>query len=965
MACLDEPTVLAFVGGRVTGDDIDEHLAGCRNCRELVVLAARTTFAAGSPPKPADGGEATPVPTAERYTINGLLGAGGQALVYLAHDNVLGRSVALKILRDERDASVLDEARLAAKLSHPNLIAIHDAGAMRDGQLYLAMEYVRGGSLDTWLRAKRRNRAEILRVCIEAGRGLAAAHGAGVVHRDIKAANILVGEDGRARITDFGLATLGSATHVAGTLAYMAPEQLEGRATPASDQFSYAVTVWEALTGALPFVLQGDRAAAVLGGIVAPKHPLPRYLDKALRRALEAEPARRWPSVHLLVRALEADPRRTWRYAAVGALAVATIGTTTFAVARRGDGPSCSELPHSSLSWGSRQRITMMFSASKKPFAASTLASVLAELDRYDAAWSAAQQMACKATSSGAQSSDVLDLRQQCLAERDAALRGTLETLATADDGTIEHALELVRGLPSLAPCNDTAWLRERVKPPVDRATRERVADVTRELATSSSELRAGKLKQALYTAQTATLMAAKLDHLPTRARAELVVGQALAKLGETANAEQRLQAAAQLAQRAHDDLVTAEAWIELVKVIGHGNARYDEALRYAGFAEASAARLGDDRELRARLDYYRCAILDLQTKLDAADAACANAVKLRAAAFGDDAPEVADVLVIQARIAHKRSEPALAKQRIDRAVAIREKTLGAEHPALMEALFASGQLALGRGALDDAQASFDRAMTIGRASAGDDSLVMAALYAQTAAVLSVRGKLDEALASIERSAAIRERVEGKDHADLVFDHSTRGRILEDLNRLPEAAVAYERALQIAEKALGDKHPSLSAILQDLGRLHGKLKKLDAARAELDRAIAVAKAVEEPQTIAAATSALAEFLHMQDKPREALPLYQEALATYEGLLGKEHPQLIATLTNLGLAYIDVRDPKSAIEPLTRAIALETQRTGPTSPMLELPLSSLAEAQRKLGDRAGTAATKARLASLQK
>ncbi|HEY5927356.1 MAG TPA: serine/threonine-protein kinase [Kofleriaceae bacterium] len=962
MACLDEPTVLAFVGGRLTGDAIDEHLAGCRSCRELVVLAARTTFAAGSPPKPITDADSGPNAGVDRYTITGLLGAGGQALVYLAQDNVLGRTVALKILRDAQDAAVLDEARVAAKLSHPNLISIHDAGAMRDGQLYLAMEHVRGGSLDVWLK-KKRTRSEVLRVCIEAGRGLAAAHGAGIIHRDIKAANILVGDDGRARITDFGLATLGTTTRVAGTLAYMAPEQLDGRASFASDQFSYACTVWEALTGALPYKLGGDRAAAMLAGIVAPTHPLPRYIDRALRKALEPEPMRRWTSVHVLVRALDADPQRKWRYAALGGFAAVALGTTTIALVTRDSGPACTDLGRSSLTWHARQRIDMTFSGSQKPYAKAMLKNVMGELDRYDAAWRAAQHSACNATSNGTQSGEVLDLRQQCLTERDAALRGTLETLATADDGVIEHALELVRGLPSLTPCDDITWLRERVRPPADRTSRAQVAEVAEQLATSAGELRAGKLKQALFTAQTAAQMASTLDHVPTRARAELVLGRTQAMLGDTAVAEKHLQEAAQLAQRGHDDLVAAEAWIELVKVMGHGNARYDEALRYAGFAAATAARLGDDRELRARLDYFKCAILDLQAKLDAADAACANAVKLRAQAFGDAAPEVADVLVIQARVAHKRSKPDVAKQLIDRAVAIREATLGKDHPTLMEALFAAGQLALGRGAIDEAEAAFTRAMVIGHASTGEDSLAMAALYSQMSAVLSVRGKLVDALASIDRSTAIRERVEGKDHADLVFNHSTRGRVLEDLGRDAEAVTAYERAQAIAEATLGDKHPSLSAILQDLGRLHGKLGKPDLARTELDRAIAIAKVTEEPAAIAAATSALAEFLHMANKPKDALPLYWEALATYEKLLGPEHPALIATLTNLGLAFIDVRDPRSAIAPLERAIALETKRTGESSQMLVLPLTSLAEAQQKSGDRAGAAATKARLATL--
>ena len=954
MACLDEPTVLAFVGGRVNNDDIDEHLAGCRACRELVVLAARTTFAQGSPPKAAIDGESGAVAAIDRYTITGLVGAGGQALVYTAQDAVLGRTVALKILRDARDAGVLDEARLAAKLSHPNIVAIHDAGAMRDGQLYLAMEYVKGGSLDLWLRKKPR-RSEVLRVCLDAGRGLAAAHGAGVVHRDIKTANILVGEDGRARVTDFGLATLDSTARVAGTLAYMAPEQLDGRASSASDQFSYAVTAWEALTGELPFALKGDRAAAVVAGIVEPKHPLPRHLDRALRRALDPEPMRRWTSMTALVTALSVNPRKPWVYVALGAVPLVAVGVTAFAFTRD-DFKACSDLPPSAFDWQRRQQIAVRFGTSTKPFAKPVLAGVLAELDRYGVEWEAMQLRTCQSSETKMQTAEVRELRAQCLDERNAALHATLDTLAVADDAVIENALSLVRGLPPLAPCADVAWLKERVKPPLDRAGREQVAEVSRTVATSASQLRAGKLEPALATAQQAAALAARVDHVPTRARAELAVGQAQAKMGETAIAEKHLLAAAELAQRGRDDVTAADAWIELVKVVGHGNARYDEALRYAGFAAATAARLGNDRALRGRLDYYRCAILDLQAKLADADAACTSAIDARTQAFGKDAPEVADVLVIQARIAHKRSKPADAKQLIDRAVAIREQTLGKDHPALMEALFAAGQLALGRGELDVAEAQFQRGMSIGRAVRGDDSLVMAALYAQTAGVQHARGKLPEALASIERSAAIRERVEGAKHADLVFDYSTKGRILEDMARNDEAVAAYERALAIAEQALGDKHPSVTAVLQDLGRLHGKLGKPDLAREMLDRAIVVAKASEEPGAIAAATSALAEFLHMANKPRDALPLYQQALSTYEGLLGTEHPQLIATLTNLGLAFIDTRDPKSAIEPLQRAIALEEKRTGATSPQLLLPLTSLGEAQMKLGKRADAKAT---------
>jgi len=387
--CLDEPTVLAFIAGRVSGDHVDSHLASCPACCDLVVHAARTSFAAGSParadptpsvadtmPGPRSNSSSDDAP-AERYTISGLIGSGGQALVYTAHDNVLGRTIALKLLRDTRDAGVLDEARLAAKLNHPNIVAIHDAGRLPSGQVYLAMEHVAGGSLDRWLSRARRSRADIVRVLVEAGRGLAVAHEAGIVHRDIKAANILVGDDGRARVTDFGLATLGDRALVAGTLPYMAPEQLDGQATPASDQFGFAVTAWEALTGKLPFVMHVDRAtdatdsnyaeasassgtgadrgaaipqgvaasdrrAAIAAGVIAPDRPLSRSLDRALRRALDPSPSRRWPSMRALLDALAADPTRRYKLAAAGAVVVA-LGATGFAIAARDDAaePTC------------------------------------------------------------------------------------------------------------------------------------------------------------------------------------------------------------------------------------------------------------------------------------------------------------------------------------------------------------------------------------------------------------------------------------------------------------------------------------------------------------------------------------------------------------------------------------------------------------------------------------------------
>ena len=973
MQCLDEPTVLAFIAGRTSDDDardaIDSHLASCRACCDLVVHAARASFAAGTPAI-ADTVRASDVRVereetpAERYTITDLIGSGGQALVYTAHDNVLGRTIALKLLRDTRDEGVLDEARLTAKLNHPNIVAVHDAGRLPDGQVYVAMEHVAGGSLDRWLARARRSRSEILRVVIEAGRGLAVAHDAGVVHRDIKAANILVGDDGRARVTDFGLATLGERALVAGTLPYMAPEQLAGEATAASDQFGFAATAWEALTGALPYGGKGatvaERAEAIGNGIVA--QPLPRWIDRALRRGLAADPARRWPSVHAMLDVLAADPARRWKRVGIGAVVIA-IGTTTAALATRsGDAPSC-EHASSALAPAQRAQIETAFASSTKPFASAVRTRVFAELDEYSRALDAQRGDACRATRAGTQSADLLDRREECLDERAHALVAATELLAHAGEKEIENGVSIARGLPDLAPCEDRAWLAERVRPPTDAASRERVAAITAQVATSSAELRAGKIPEAIATADHAAEAARSLDHLPTRARAELAAGQARAKLGETQRAEQHLQDAAQLAQRGHDDLTAAEAWIELVKVIGHGNARYDEALRYAGFADATAARLGSSAALRGRLAYYRCAIFDLQAKVEDARRACDEAIALWTQTSGADSLEVADVLVVAARVAYKAAKVEVAETTIARALAIREAMLGAEHPAVMEALFAQGQFALGAGRLDAALAGFQRAMKIGAAALGEDSLPMAALYSQISALHARRGAYAEALAAIDRSTEIRERESGKDHPDLVFNLVTRGRVLEALKRDPDAAIAYERARVIAEASLGDKHPSLSAILQDLGRLHGRTGNAALARTELDRAIVVAKAGEEPLSIAAANSALAELLHAGGKPAEAIPLYREALAAYETLVGDKHPQLAPTLQNLGIALVETNAPRDAIAPLSRALAIEEGVGGPRSLQLFSILDALGDAQLAAGDRAAARASWERAVAL--
>ncbi|WP_434418230.1 protein kinase domain-containing protein [Nannocystis pusilla] len=288
-----------------------------------------------------------------RYRLLGRLGQGGMSVVFRAQDPQLRREVAVKLLHSpsgqpdpEQLARLRREAQALGRLSHPNVVQVFEIGEA-DGQSFVVMEFVRGTTLREWLRARPRGLAEVVAMVSQAGRGLAAAHAAGIIHRDLKPENVLVGEDGRARVVDFGLARanpgaadtstgsldapLTKSGTVLGTPAFMAPEQLRdpGRADARSDQFSFCVMAYEALLGERPF----EDLSAVAAGRLRPPPPgtpVPARLREALLRGLRTDPAERWPTMDALLAALtaadgeaKAGPRRRRWLLGAGALALA------------------------------------------------------------------------------------------------------------------------------------------------------------------------------------------------------------------------------------------------------------------------------------------------------------------------------------------------------------------------------------------------------------------------------------------------------------------------------------------------------------------------------------------------------------------------------------------------------------------------------------------------------------------
>jgi serine/threonine protein kinase len=339
--CVDDEALFALARGELAETElqrVEGHLQGCADCRAVLAEAARSLE-----PERLGGDEHVveqrgPTRIA-RYEIVALLGAGASGVVYRAFDPQLKRAVALKLLRPElhgaspeQSARMRREAQAMARLSDPHVVAVYDVG-LHEGTVYLVMEYIDGHTLSAWLAEQPRTLHEILAVFSDAGRGLAAAHEKGLVHRDFKPENVLVARDGRACVTDFGLAResdswlrdrqaddqasteLYAPTRgLVGTPAYMAPELFEGGlATAASDQFAFAVALFVALFEKHPFkagegIALSELVTRVRGGTLqrpvlsAPEH---ERLFIVLERGLAAAPTARFADVPQLLAALD------------------------------------------------------------------------------------------------------------------------------------------------------------------------------------------------------------------------------------------------------------------------------------------------------------------------------------------------------------------------------------------------------------------------------------------------------------------------------------------------------------------------------------------------------------------------------------------------------------------------------------------------------------------------------------
>jgi len=533
--CLDAGELADFVHGALSPRDavaIERHVARCAACRTLLSLVALSDSRAplAWAASLSSLGAMPDVPDAEapalfegtrvgRYVLRSRLGAGAMGVVFSAHDPELEREIAIKLLRSDLDATaprlplaarLLHEAQAMARLAHPNVVAVHDVGWFGD-HIFIAMELVQGDTLAQWLAAAPRSVPDVLAMFVAAGNGLAAAHAAGLVHRDFKPENVLVGRDGRVRVTDFGLADRASPpggsgaepelrdrpAQLAGTPFYMAPEQLAGEPVDArTDQFGFCVAIYAALTGKHP--LRRDGASTDR----PPRDRLPAWLWRTLRRGLATDRAQRYPAMDQLLAQLAHGPRRRRIAFAGAASAVIACGVALAAVRIAARGPGAGDAEAATTPAGPRcegaarlldgvwdppraRAVERGFVASGRTGAASAFAAASLLLDQYANRWIAMRTEACERARRDPRAADaVADLRIDCLDARRGELGRLIDRLAAPDSPLIDGAVLAVHALGRLEVCADDGALLRPGQPEVAPRAAE-VAAVDGDGATS------------------------------------------------------------------------------------------------------------------------------------------------------------------------------------------------------------------------------------------------------------------------------------------------------------------------------------------------------------------------------------------------------------------------------------------------------------------------------------------------
>ncbi|MCB9749785.1 MAG: serine/threonine protein kinase [Myxococcales bacterium] len=875
---------------------------------------------------------------------------------YAAYDPELERKVALKLVipaargsrHGQGSTRLLREAQALAKLNHPNVVTVHDVGAI-ENYVWLAMEYIEGETLSSWGQRARPSWREVVDVMTRAGLGLEAAHAAGLLHRDFKPDNVMIGRDGRVRVMDFGLARarayagdkdgeddeeevdetesmsrseLGSlsleitqAGSLLGTPAYMAPEQYCGlEVTAAADQFAFCVTMWELLYGARPF--SGDSivklAAAAASG--APRAPagarVPGWLRRICERGLSPEPGDRFPSIAALLGAVDSAQRRrrVGRRVAVvlGAGSLVAGGFGLHELRERQQRAAC-EAAGATIEevWGDARRDALREALlrSGASVAETTAQKVTPWLDRYAATWRAARVEACYAGERDEQLSlEEYGRARWCLEARRMEFSTLLEELSRGDTLATTNAVTAASSLQRAQPCLDRRLLQLREAPPP--AAREDVRAALSELSRASGLLVAGEYAAGLERAEAALARAEAISWAPLELDARLLVGRSYAHLGRYADAVDVARAVYLDAAKLSATELAFRAAVHVMETTGVHLERTEESLLWGQLAEVELARLGGD----------------------------------------EDALRSARLLRGRGLIRYRAGEYDESRALLERARALRTQALGEHHPDVMSDTEDLANTLVAMGSYEEARALLERSVAVYEETYGAEHLQVAEALNNLGTVDIETGARAQARRSLTRALELRERALGSEHPS-VADSLVNLAVVERGDRHNEAARAlYERAITIYEATLGPEHPKLAVALNNLALTLGDAGAHDEAKALHERVLAIRERAlgEGHPSIASAQYNLALVVLKTDGPEAGRRALERALALWEKALGAEHPHLAHPLTNLSELARDEGRVDEAVALAERAVTLR-ERAGVDRQLIARSVFARAEA----------------------
>jgi tetratricopeptide (TPR) repeat protein len=752
-----------------------------------------------------------------RYLVTSRLGAGGMGVVYAAYDPELNRKLAIKLLRPSGDVEgdtqgrvrLLREAQAMAQLSHPNVISVFDVGTAYN-QVFVAMEFVDGGTLTDWLKSPR-TPEEILAVFHQAGCGLQAAHAAGLIHRDFKPDNTMVGSDGRVRVMDFGLARvageappLPTPEHQAqqqaieredtfpqakkaaagsspsslplstpmtqtgalmGTPRYMSPEQFRGQPVDGrSDQFSFCVALFEALCGIPPFTGDsiGERCYNVLQGNVLPppsgKRP-PAWLLRALLRGLAVRPEDRHPDMAALLKQLSPEARQARKRRVMGIIAALTallIAAGVFG------GLRAQRLRAARLCDDSAARIESVFGAamraqvqkallgSGKSFAGSAWERTERNVDDYLLQWRDMRRTSCRsALISRTENRRLHERRMRCLDSLLQEVSAFTTLLLRADPAIVERAAETSETFTPLSSCADNVALMALL--PERPEVRERVDGLNRELAEVRVISKLARYEQAQERAKRAVESAQKIGYAPAVARALQLVASIENDNADFPGAERDYFAMAVAALSGGDSRATAIAFVELMRLSGRYRKQFEQADRYEQLAQAALARASGSESWNGSFEvqrlWYKCQVDFTQKEWKKAEQSCQKALQLRDKFYQVDSSKHLGILISLANVYKQQEKFFEALALYQQALSIAEKTYGPVHPNIAVNLSNIGSLLTAQQKHAEAADYFRRSLEIHKRVFGPRHPRLFSAYAALTRSAYLQDRFDEAVA--------------------------------------------------------------------------------------------------------------------------------------------------------------------------------------------------------------------------